>query len=186
MVEYESILESDAILLFEFSSAVVNYQEQPALVYYAMNETMHKYYPDFRLDLVDGTSIYIEVKPSQKLIPKQAKQKYLAITDHFQNQGELFLVLTEKEIRREPLIGNLKRINQIRFYQPTELQAFKQHIAICATRSISLKTMTEYLSFNDLIYSLACGLTTCDLTKNLLDQENMLTLKGDQDAALLF
>ena len=51
MVEWESLLERDAILLFEFSPGVVSYQEQPAEILYELEGVIHRYYPDFEVIL---------------------------------------------------------------------------------------------------------------------------------------
>jgi hypothetical protein len=44
-VEWESLLERDAILLFEFSPGVVSYQEQPEMIEYEQDGVMRRYYP---------------------------------------------------------------------------------------------------------------------------------------------
>ena len=67
MVEYESLLERDAIYLFEHSPGVVSFQEQPEVIMYEYENKIRKYYPDFAVTLNSEAVIHIEVKPQIKL-----------------------------------------------------------------------------------------------------------------------
>lgn len=113
LVEFESLLERDAIYLFECSLGVKSYQEQPELIFYPFQERIRKYYPDFRLTLYSGMTVDIEVKPEQKMQKRDLIEKYGAISQHYIKQGMTFRILTDKVIRQEPLLKNLKLIYSV-------------------------------------------------------------------------
>lgn len=113
MVHWESLLEQDAIYHFEYHPLVVSYQEQPSIeIYYDKEGEQHRYFPDFRLDFQDGRELYVEVKPAEILATKVVQEKLQAVAKRFEEQGRHFRVMTEQDIRREPLFANLKSIHQ--------------------------------------------------------------------------
>lgn len=112
MVHWESMLERDAIFHFEYHPLVVHYQEQPSIeFFYDKQGEQHRYFPDFRLSFRDSEDLYIEVKPSRLLTTKVTRDKLQAIAKRFEEQDRRFRVMTEHDIRREPLLTNLKRIH---------------------------------------------------------------------------
>lgn len=109
LVEFESLLERDAIKIFEHSDLVVSYQEQPKKVYYYDEIEEKKYFPDFQLVMINEDVIYVEVKPFYLLQSKI--DKYKAIQAHYRKQKELFVILTDKEIRNENF--HLKNLHKL-------------------------------------------------------------------------
>ena len=109
MVAWESLLERDAIVLFELSPGVVAYEEQPSIELYYEDSVPRKYYPDFALTLRDGSIAHVEVKPQKKLAKKDVAQRFNLIALSYQRQSRQFWILTEEEIRQEPRLTNLTR-----------------------------------------------------------------------------
>lgn len=113
MVEWESILERDAILLFEYNPLVIRYQEQPSIeYYYDQRGKIRKCVPDFLLELADDSCLLVEVKPSSKVSKKAISNKLAAIAKRLHEQGRRYRVLTEQDIRRQPLYGNLTKLHK--------------------------------------------------------------------------
>jgi hypothetical protein len=113
MVHWESLLELDAIFHFEYHPSLLSYQEQPSLeIYYDKEGAQHRYFPDFRLDFQDGRELYVEVKPARVLATKLVREKLQSVAKRFEEQGRHFRVMTEEDIRREPLLSNLKSIHE--------------------------------------------------------------------------
>lgn len=109
MIHCESILERDAALYLEMSHQVKSYKAQPSVETYYDNELVARlYFPDFEAILTDDSSVHIEVKPSSKLSRPDLKGKLEAIFRRYQEQGRRFRILTEKDVRSEPLHSNLK------------------------------------------------------------------------------
>lgn len=99
-VEFESILERDAILLFERDEEIISYQEQPEMVYYYdKNHEPRKYYPDFRVEFVSGFKFHIEIKPAKKLGNSATLKKYQAVSESYKLRDEIFRILTDVELR---------------------------------------------------------------------------------------
>lgn len=112
MVHWESMLERDAIFHFEYHPLVVSYQEQPSIeIYYDKHGEQHRYFPDFRLTFRDGEDLYLEVKPARLLATKVVRDKLQAVAKRFEEQGRRFRVMTEDDIRRQPLLTNLQRLH---------------------------------------------------------------------------
>ena len=115
-VEFESILERDAIRLFERFNEVISFKEQPTIIYYYMNEEHKKYYPDFELQLVGGEVVHVEIKPSVFLTLAKLSAKYQAIARSYISRPEHFVILTEMDLR-----GDLN----VDFYQLIHSTSFR-------------------------------------------------------------
>lgn len=97
----------------EFSPLVTSYEAQPGEeIYYMDDGSPHRYYPDLRAWLTDGSVIDIEVKPKQKLAAKATTEKYARIARMYADQGREFRLFTEDIYRKEPLKTNLKQIQR--------------------------------------------------------------------------
>jgi hypothetical protein len=112
MVDWESLQERDAIRYLEYSPLVASYEAQPSEETYYKNGVPHRYYPDLRARLHDDTIIDFEVKPKIKLESRHNKDKYGRIASMYAKQGRRFRILTEEDYRREPLRGNLERLQR--------------------------------------------------------------------------
>lgn len=113
MVEWESLHERDAILHLEYHPLIVSYQEQPSIeIYYDPAGESHKYFPDFSALFDHGKELFIEIKPSRILKKRDVREKLEAVATRFEEQGRQFRVLTEVQIRRQPLISNLVAIHR--------------------------------------------------------------------------
>lgn len=107
MVAWESLIERDVILLLEFSRGVSFYQEQPALIRYADAKRIRDYYPDFEVLFDDGGIIHLEVKSGAELRKPAIAKKYRAIAADYARRKHGFRIVTDDDIRIEPLISNL-------------------------------------------------------------------------------
>ena len=107
MIHWESLLERDAIMIFEFSPGVVSYREQPFSTYFFFDGRMRRYTPDFEITLRCGSVGLIEVKPWSKLQRPEVKQRFDAIRLHFKALGCSFMLLDETHIRSAALLKNL-------------------------------------------------------------------------------
>lgn len=108
MIHWESQLERDAVLLFEFSPGVTAYQEQPFTAHYTIDDKTRRYTPDFEITLTSGETVVIEIKPEQKLLEPVTKRKFEHILRYFDRRGQPFLLLTEANIRQAELLENLR------------------------------------------------------------------------------
>lgn len=113
MVYCESPLERDAAYHFEYHPLVESYQEQPSIEhYYDAAGVQHRYYPDFRLNFKDGGVLLVEVKPGRYLTTRKVRTQLKFVAARFAEQNRAFRVMTEQEIRREPLFSNLKELHK--------------------------------------------------------------------------
>jgi hypothetical protein len=115
MVHYQSLLERDAILHFEYHPAVLQYQEQPSReTYYDATNNARSYYPDFLAVLASTVEINHEVKPQAKLRSARVRDKLERVALRMAEEERTFRVWTEQHIRREPLFSNLRRLHELR------------------------------------------------------------------------
>lgn len=187
MVECESILEGNAVLLLEYSPGVVSYQEQPALIRYWNGEQMREYFPDFEVMLRDGTSIHLEVKQSHTLAKPKMAKKYRAIAAHYQQTPIQFRIVTELECQSEPLRSNLRRLSYLR--NKASAQPLSSLMKLCRLLGpvpITLAKSQAILGIEVVERLLAQGLLYADLTKEITQSTLVTVVEGGCHAAILF
>ena len=188
MVEYESLLERDAILLFEFSSGIVSYQEQPEMIYYNDGDKTRQYFPDFEVVLITGEIIHFEIKPFDVLSKPELLEKFGAIAVHYQSHRAEFRILTDQNIRREPLHSNLKFLASLKEPESSLEGAF----GICKQRLLldpicSVSALSQGFMKGEVFRLIALSKLICDLEQKLDANTNFVRIhQGDHDATLLF
>jgi hypothetical protein len=117
-VWYESTIERDYVYLLEFDSDVIRYKEQPFRLKYIYEGDSHTYVPDFFVQR-RGKFQVIENKPKEKTNIEANKLRYRLLKSIFREQGYEFIVATDKQIRINPLLENVKifwRYSRTRIY----------------------------------------------------------------------
>lgn len=96
-VEHESWLERRFIHVALASPVVTDIHHQPETVDLMLADgSAHSYTPDFRVHLADGTKVICEVKPATFV--KDFEATFAAAKVIFQQRGEPFLVITDRQI----------------------------------------------------------------------------------------
>lgn len=99
------------MLQFEMHPLIESYQEQPSEeTYYDECGNARVCYPDFLLRLTDGSEAWVEVKRKVDLSRPKIKRKLELIALRFAEQGRSYRILSEEQIRRQPLHTNLEEL----------------------------------------------------------------------------
>lgn len=170
MVGYEQLLEADVLTLFEFSPAIAAFREQPRHIYFGDEGKIRRCTPDFEIVLSDGSdrSILVEIKPSAQLQKDEVRTKLIDIHAHLCREGELFVILTEGEIRMQPRLGNLKQLRA--FLPPFQLGRDQIHRALRMLENPGTRTFGESASLvgaDTIVTLLASGYAQFDLNESL-------------------
>lgn len=111
LIKFESSLERDAIMLFEYDLEVDKYWEQPITIKYAENGKKRRYTPDFfvKYEEKQRKSELIEVKYFDELIKKEddLRSKFYIANKFCKNNNLKFRVITERDMPKI-LINNYK------------------------------------------------------------------------------
>jgi len=176
-VYWESPLERDAILMFEVHPLVLSYQEQPFLeIYYDEAGVAYECYPDSLLQTVGGAEIVVEVKRKADMTRPSVKRKLELIAAHYASQGRAYRVITEEEIRREPLHSNLQRLwDASRAFEITA----SVHLAVDELSSLNVYTvvtLAQMLGSEQVIFALiAMGRLRANLEEPLNSSSSVWT-----------
>jgi hypothetical protein len=125
LIWYESLNERDYMYLLEIDPDVVSYRSQPLKISYTLNNQLRQYTPDFLVQRCSREQI-VEIKPEKKLNQEQNLQLFQAITNLGQSQGWEFVVVTDKMIKKEPLLSNLKLL-----YRYAQIPLTLQNLMVC-------------------------------------------------------
>lgn len=182
MVEWESLLERDAILLFEFSPGVVSYQEQPEMIEYEQDGVMRRYYPDFRVIHQSGEIIYFEIKPASVLKEPLMVKKYSAIKDQYDRMSQSYQLLLDNRIRVEPRLRNLKRLATAQ-HRPEDYAILLDEatkLVKSDPRHTCLSLATVF-GLSHVMVLIGRGDLCCDLDKDMLADDNYLRIPTEDD-----
>lgn len=111
MVWWESQLERDYIFHLELDRAVISYEEQPLKIRYMLDREVHYYTPDF-LVVRHGKKQIAEVKDEESANSDDYKLLFRTVAPLFLAEGYEFVVVTEKNIRVQPLLSNIKLLHK--------------------------------------------------------------------------
>jgi hypothetical protein len=182
MIPWESTLERDAFLLFEMFSMVIGYYAQPEKIQFELNGKKHHYFPDARLELSDGTIVYVEIKPRAKLNKPEIKERMEAIRKYYENRPNTkFLILDEYDIRVEPQLTNLKLMAcHLSYGDKEEVSTWLQSLHLLTPQTIA--GAASVLGDIRIAYRLiAKGFLRCDLSQPLSDNSPVWFAKeGEQ------
>lgn len=182
MVEYESLLERDAILLLEHSPGVISYQEQPELIMYEHKNEIRKYFPDFGVTIRSDAKVHLEIKPEIKLENQDLIEKFQSIIARYQNHSAKFVILTEEIIRKEPMLTNLNIINNVKKFHFDITQKF---IAVkemlLASKQCTVEDLISKFGKTEVLMMLANQLIVCDLNQSLESPTNYVKLFEEND-----
>lgn len=107
MVQYESILERDYIMLLEADGDVARYTEQPAAIEWSDGVDFHTTTFDFCVTLSSGKRYLVEVKPLAKVVKYGLDELYGYARAAAKDQGYDDLELwTDRELKAEPRLLN--------------------------------------------------------------------------------
>lgn len=166
MVHHEGLLELDAIYLFETSPQIVRYREQPTTIHYPDGFKLRRYTPDFEVLLVTGEIILIEVKPARYLEQEKTQHKFDCIKKHMGRSNTPFAILTEKVIRQEPRLANLRWIYHNAARVPPTADALLNALSIYAVQfPMSIRAARVLLAERSIepFSLLLAGLLRCSL-----------------------
>lgn len=119
MVHSEGLLEFDAFHWLEASPDVVEYREQYQQIYYPNGSRMRRYTPDIVATLTSGVSVCIEVKPFAKTLETDTKHRLACLAEYYRRHHQPFVVLTDRFIRQQPYLAQLRWLFQnVSYVQP--------------------------------------------------------------------
>lgn len=115
IVERESALERDFVILSSFIDPDVRITSQPVTIRYAHDGAERRYTPDFLIDWSDGSAELVEIKYRADLREAwdRLRPSFGAGRDWARNRGVRFRIATERGIR-VPLLDNARRLLPLR------------------------------------------------------------------------
>ncbi|MGF1874703.1 endonuclease [Photobacterium frigidiphilum] len=98
------------------SSSITSFIAQPAGFIYHLDDRDLPYTPDFQI-VENDTVKWIEVKPLAKTLNPDFLQRFKAKQEKAQKLGTPLILVTEKQIRVNPVLNNLKILHRYSGFQ---------------------------------------------------------------------
>jgi hypothetical protein len=143
-VWWESQIERDFIYFLEADTGITEYKEQPLKIWYSWEGKRHKYTPDYFVRRYGRKQIY-EVKDYETASSEEFNLFSSRVSPIFEALGYEYLVVTDREIRQQPVLDNLKLLHK---YSRTRL-SYQHQIDVYAffslQRESSLGQLRDYM-----------------------------------------
>jgi hypothetical protein len=176
-IAWESQMELTACRIFEYCPTVQNYREQPETVYYTLNGVGRKYIPDFELILINDERVYIEIKPKRVLNKNEEKDRFVAISNHLNEKGITFAVMTEDELNNGYIQDNIKLIHPYAA-QDVNVDIEKYFKELWSKNDMTVGDFIQLgLSLKTIYSSITQGFLKIDLNKKISRQSSVLINK---------
>lgn len=152
----ESELELDYYNLLNFERKAEHILIQPPSVYYIVGGKKRRYTPDFE-SIEDGCCYVDEVKYAVDTLSPEFQQKVHRLTVFFRNQGKIFRVITENDIRVGDRAKNLRYLSPaLRLPPPIDdfnrlLALMKERQLPCWSFSSGWPTWVQTQAFRDVL-----------------------------------
>jgi hypothetical protein len=101
--KFRSSWEEKYMQLLDTDPNVSTWSYEKLIIEYVSNQRtgkVRKYYPDFLIEMKDGTKLVVEIKQRRKLDNLIVKKKIIAATEWCLVHGATYKVLTEIELRQ--------------------------------------------------------------------------------------
>uniref|UniRef100_A0A486XP42 TnsA endonuclease N-terminal domain-containing protein n=1 Tax=Rheinheimera sp. BAL341 TaxID=1708203 RepID=A0A486XP42_9GAMM len=108
----ESSLEFDACFHHEYNENIKSFGSQPEGFYYHFEGKKLPYTPDAIIHFIDGSVKFHEYKPYSKTFDPIFKAKFVAKKEAAQSSGVDLILVTERQIRVNPILNNLKILHR--------------------------------------------------------------------------
>ena len=113
----ESFLEFDACFHFEYSPNVVSFETQPLGFKYYFEGKQCPYTPDVLVNDLKNGERFVEIKPVTKTINGEFRSRFKAKQQQALNLGKPLILVTEQQIRVNPILNNLKLLHRYSGFQ---------------------------------------------------------------------
>ncbi|WP_305374049.1 TnsA endonuclease N-terminal domain-containing protein [Photobacterium leiognathi] len=160
----ESRLEFDTCFHLEYSPDISFIEAQPEGFYYPYQDKHLPYTPDF-LIVDKGKRKLIEVKPFKKTQSLEFQQCFLAKKEQANELDISLILVTEKQIRVDPILNNLKLLHRYSGFQ--SLTSLHMSFIEIAKRYQRIK-VKDFVSFCGVDESIAIATTLRLISSGLL------------------
>jgi len=107
MVHWESPGERDAIKLLDVDPAVLHVSEQPCVIVYRLNGSLHKHIPDLMVRRIGGNSL-LEVKTACDARSVDIAERTKLLCSELPRLGYTYEVLISEDLGRQPRLRNVE------------------------------------------------------------------------------
>ena len=159
----ESILEMKYCLHLEFDEQVKSYFGQPQTFRLVFDDQEFSYTPDFKVNLVGGDVLYVEIKPSHRASKDRNKKLFELFRAYCRQAGCKFLVVDETTIHSQPLLSNFEKLFRYRKNPVVDYTKLSEYAAIYP-ETVELRVVVDAVHSLGEVYSwLAFGYLKFDI-----------------------
>ncbi len=122
LIPWESQLERDYMYLLEANPQVIAYFAQPERLPYLLHDRRHTYVPDIEIVWVGNHRSIEEVKYEEDAADPENQEAFAVFRRLYAERGITYRVVTERTIRRQPQLSNVRKLLRHRLCQPSPAQ----------------------------------------------------------------
>jgi len=180
----ESFLEFDTCFHFEYSPDVISFEAQPLGYNYQFNDKECSYTPDFLVTDKKYGERFIEVKPSNRTINEEFRLEFSLKQKQSLILGKPLILVTEKQIRINPILNNLKLLHRYSGFQSLTslqyklLEIIKSFGMVRIVQIIQSESVTEGEVLASVLGLISHGFIDTDLINSDINMQSKVWLSN--------
>jgi len=180
----ESFLEFDTCFHFEYSPDVISFEAQPLTFKYQFDDKVRRYTPDFLVTDKKYGERFIEVKPSNRTINEEFRLEFSLKQKQSLILGKPLILVTEKQIRINPILNNLKLLHRYSGFQSLKplqyklLEIIKSFGMVRIVQLIQSESVTEGEVLASILGLISHGFIDTDLINSDINMQSKVWLSN--------
>jgi len=110
MIQCESLNELNLARLLDADPEIAAFNEQPLTIYYSLNGTRHRHYPDFKVEWRNGAQELWEVKPTLKATLPEVLERTRYLEYALPQVGYKYRLVVAEDVIVEPQLENARTL----------------------------------------------------------------------------
>lgn len=181
VIECESALEATAAHYIDLSKPVSKFACQPFKIDLLVNGETVKYTPDFRVDMTNGQTLIVEVKPLTRCIEEETRMKLAAAHHHFSELGYEYVILTDEDIGDPEKLENLRTLRYYARVPVDHVVRVRARTLVGNAGFISFEALEKMGFTKPTIYSLLANQVLSTDLSNSINPYSPISLPKESD-----
>lgn len=118
-------IERSWVRLLDMLPGVKTFTSQQEAIYYSLDGEVRRYTPDTCVVLNNGSKVYVEVKPRDRMMSAGFLRFWQMIEPAFREKGLRLHVVTDALVKHRVVDANIRRLHRQRSLIPDEAMAFR-------------------------------------------------------------
>lgn len=122
---FHSELERQTMMWMDLDATIRSFVPQPERIPFMHDNSPSSYTPDFRVELLSGTVVYLETKPRAYVFAPEISSRLFSVGKVLRERSAIFKIITDVVLAQEPRKQNIASLQAYRSVKPDPQIAYQ-------------------------------------------------------------